>query len=174
MPPPLVRRLPPPPDKFRPVEDVLWVEHSLTPPPFIAMKVRENVRGRRADGIKYEKRVQEWLRRTRSNTYVASPWFHFSSIAFQDRWCQPDGLDLDVNRGVATVVEIKLQHTAKAWWQLRSLYEPVVTEWLGKNWSVAILEVCKWFDPDVAFPERVRFTSNCSAAVGPFNVQIWS
>ena len=168
-------QLAPPPNSFRPAGEVRCVEHSRVPPAFIQNKVEVKRRGRQADGVRYEKRGQEWLRRTRSSTYIASPWFHFSTAGFQDRWCQLDGLDLNVNEGVATIVEFKLSHCSRAWWQTRRLYEPVVQAWLGSAWKCAIVEVVRWLDPHTAFPEHFRVIPSF-AEVQPraFHVLVWS
>lgn len=121
----------------------------------------------------------------REYTYVPSPWFRFANCLDQFArshsqsrhiaWCQPDGLDIDIKRGLITVVEFKLQHTSAAWWQTRRLYEPVVRRVFGGLWDFAIVEIVKWYDPDVAFPERFSFISSLAdAAPGRFHVLVWN
>jgi hypothetical protein len=66
-------------------------------------------------------------------------------------WCQPDGL-LEVNN-LLIIVEIKVNFSSDAWWQLRKLYEPVVKCALKPS-RLALAIVCRSFDPVVPFPER--------------------
>jgi hypothetical protein len=50
------------------------------------------------------------------------------------------------------ICEIKVTFTSDAWWQLRKLYEPVVRLAM-KPGRMALLVMCKSFDPAVPFPE---------------------
>jgi hypothetical protein len=71
-------------------------------------------------------------------------------------------------------VEIKYQHTADAWFQLRELYSPVVAQALGPAWRLALLEVVKWFDPAAFFPERIALCPDpLQPPVGRIGVHIW-
>lgn len=167
----------PAPPNFRPAEDIITAEFSREAPPFIRPG-KFRARGRRADGLRYERRGQEWLTAILPYSYVASPWFKFKRRSPNSAWawCQPDGLDIDIRRGLITIVEFKLQHTSKAWWQTRRLYEPVVRELFHPSiWEFAIVEIVRWFDPDVAFPEKFTFVSDITKAVpGGFHIHIWN
>ena len=174
-----------PPRNFRPAGEVLFAEFSPSPPPFIEDTEIRGVRGRRADGVRYEIKGQEWLVSAREHSYVQSPWFRFAPAGDDARraaratscsWCQPDGLDIDIRKGLILIVEFKLQHTANAWWQTRKLYEPVVRAAFGSElWSFAIVEIVKWYDPDVAFPEHFTFIPDLGAAEpGGFHVHNWN
>ena len=162
----------PPPANFKLAGEVYSAHLSPRPPTFVDTNVKE--RGRRAAGIRYESIGQEWLLGRRPLSYVPAPWIRFDTPRSNGNWCQPDGLDLDVRRGVITVVEFKLQHTSDAWWQLRRLYEPVVRTMFGSGWGYSLLEVVKWFDRDTSFPEPFRFTQSFhSCRPGKFQVCVW-
>jgi hypothetical protein len=92
------------------------------------------------------------------DAYTASPWLCFSD-GEKTRWCQPDGLLLfpRLRRGI--VCEIKYSHTERAWWQVRRLYIPVL-QVLLPHIEFRALEIVKWFDPDVRFPEATAFCEN--------------
>lgn len=102
--------------------------------------------------------------------YRASPWMRFTDQTGQ-HWCQPDGL-LEVG-GRLTIIEFKYQHTVDAWQQLRLLYEPVVAV-LHPGAAISVLEIVKWYDCAVAFPEPVRLVADVSSHQGrDFGVHIW-
>ena len=150
----------PPPRNFTPAGIVRRVEFSLVPPPFIAYAKPS---GAQAAGLRYERKVQEKFSNLYEGEYVRSPWFHFLSKGW--KWCQPDGLFIDILSGKIIIVEIKLRHTSNAWWQTRRLYEPVIQGiFPTSSWTYSILEVVHWYDPDTAFPEHFTFAST------PFDV----
>lgn len=102
--------------------------------------------------------------------YRASPWIRFTDESGQ-HWCQPDGL-LDVGETLI-IVEFKYQHTLDAWHQLRLLYEPVVAH-LHPEHSLAVVEVVKWYDCAVVFPEPVKLVKDVAAHLTKdFGVHIW-
>ena len=91
------------------------------------------------------------------------------------RWCQTDGLFAHPLEGLIVVVEIKYQHTPDAWFQLRELYEPVVRKAFGPAWTVALLEVVKWYDPSTFFPERHFMCADpLRPPTGGIGVHIWA
>lgn len=102
--------------------------------------------------------------------YHPSPWVRFIDDSGQ-HWCQPDGL-LKLPHGLV-IVEFKYQHTVDAWAQLRMLYEPVVRV-LYPEVPLAVLEIVKWFDCAVKFPEPVKLVKDVAAHLTPeFGVHIW-
>lgn len=102
----------------------------------------------RRQGIRYERRVVEALSRDFAE-FRAAP-----AIRFVDklgaRVAVPDGLLVTPSR--IYVIEIKLQHTTDAWWQLRRLYAPIVAR-LFPTRELTLVEICSRFDPNVVFPE---------------------
>lgn len=110
-------------------------------------------------GIRYERKVQEHLSNCYGDLYHPSPWFYFETEG-RRRWCQPDGLLLDPWAGRITICEVKYQHTSDAWWQLQRLYLPVISAAFPPGlWSVACLEIVKWYDPATVFPEPVALVA---------------
>lgn len=148
-----------PPRGFKPAGVIEWVKHSQYPPPFIRNQRRY---GRRAEGIRYERKVQDYLEETFAGLYVPSPWFLFKEVGVdKPRWCQPDGLVILPYTGQITIVECKLQHTADAWWQLKFLYLPVIANAFPHDlWQYGICEVVKWYDPATTFPEKVKMRAS--------------
>lgn len=141
--------------------------YSLTPPPFLR---KTKPRGRKRQGVKYEAAGQALLADRFGGAYLPSPWIRFTDSGGQ-HWCQPDGL-LDTPHGLI-IVEFKYQHTLDAWQQLRLLYEPVVAA-LHPGRPIAVLEIVKWYDCAVAFPEPVRLVADISKHQGrDFGVHIW-
>lgn len=160
------------PKRFRPAGVVEWVEFSPVPPPFVKKQRRT---GRRAEGVRYERKIHEVFEQRLGAGYIVNPWFRFLEVGVEKpRWCQPDALLFDFTAGKITIVECKLQHTSDAWWQLRWLYLPVISKaFPGDLWKFSIIEVVKWYDPAVIFPERVKMRANVlDAQPGEFGVHI--
>jgi hypothetical protein len=136
--------LPMPPAYFRPAKNVSAVH--IIPyvpggrPPTPAQ----------AAGIRYE---EKW--HMSANLLWGADYQTFSdrqfSFACDTGWrvCRPDGI-LFMNR-VAFVFEVKIRHTADAWWQLHHLYIPVLQRYDGRFRYIPV-EVSKNFDPQVMFP----------------------
>lgn len=121
------------------------------PPPAFAARERHR-RGRKAEGIRFERKAQQHLEALDEH-YLASPWILFIAGG-RPHWCQPDGIHLDVRRGILTIVEIKYSHTAEAHRQLRRVYAPVLARIFPPSlWRIRLVEFVKWYDADVAFPE---------------------
>ena len=163
-----------PPRHFRPVEgELASARMSQLPPPFLRDRKRT---GAKARGVRYELKAQEYLLDQFSDHYIPSPWLHFREEASESfRWCQPDGILLDFERGVCIVLEIKYSHTSDAWWQLRKLYIPVLQKILPPSlWTYELGEIVKWFDPDVAFPEPIRLVDNPMKPSDVFKIHIFN
>lgn len=141
--------------------------YSQTPPPFLR---KTNPRGRKRQGVKYEAAGQAMLRDRFGSAYLPSPWLRFTDST-GNHWCQPDGL-LHTKHGLL-IVEFKYQHTIDAWHQLRLLYEPVVAA-LHPEHSISVLEIVKWYDCAVAYPEAVALVADPAHHHGnAFGVHIW-
>lgn len=103
-----------------------------------------------------------------------SPWIRFQENEdTRVRWCQPDALAFDPWAGRIIIIEVKYQHTSDAWWQLRRLYAPVVKA-LFPGYDIHLAEVCKWYDPAIAFPEQVGMLPSVEcASMERIGVHIW-
>lgn len=161
------------PQRFTPAGAVHTAE--LTPEPLF---INEPVRlvGKKGEGVRYERKAQSYLEQVYGESYVASPWLRFRSNTDSDwRYCQPDGLHFDFRSGLIVIVEIKLKHTAQAWWQVRELYQPVLECLFGNLWQFAACEVVKWYDPHTYFPEAITPTPDLAALhPGSFGLHIWT
>lgn len=126
--------------------------HFCPAPPQFAQRQNRS-QGRKAEGLRYERKVQSVLT-ARSEWYLPSPWIVYI-VDGRPLWCQPDGILFDLPRGRITCCEIKLSHTPDAHRQLRGVYEPVLRRMFPEGaWQLHLVEICRWFDPDVSFPER--------------------
>lgn len=152
-----------------------WAKVSRAAPPFATAARKRS--GRRLAGMKYENAVQEHFATIYPGQYTPGPWLYFKG-AGGTKWCQPDGLIFDLTAGTIILVEIKYQHTTDAWWQLRRLYEPVLRALFpAQLWTFHTLEVVKWYDPEVLWPEPTRLLSNPIDAAklpdGHSGIHIW-
>lgn len=145
----------PPPNRFKAAVGVESARFLPERPPFLK---RGRSVGRFAAGIRYELGVHQILElRALGRAEVSvrlGQW-----IEFKDRkglrWCQVDALWIDSRKVSCLVCEIKYQHTADAWWQLKHLYVPVLQRALP-GYSFGMLEIVHWFDPDTIWPEPFR------------------
>ncbi|MCF6237461.1 MAG: hypothetical protein L3J79_01375 [Candidatus Marinimicrobia bacterium] len=144
------------PTNFAPAGAVKHVELLDETPAFIRKARRQKATGARLAGLKYEKLVNAKLEEYYGDRYLPGPWIKFlsgNSLVF--RTVQPDGLIIDLQSGRITIVEIKLRHTVKAWWQLRQLYQPITQRLFPTSigWKISVCEVFKWYDAKEEFPE---------------------
>jgi hypothetical protein len=144
------------------------------PPPFIRTPTKA-AKGAKRNGQKYEVKAQEYLKELYGNKYIPSPWFKFFDRGTEQlKWCQPDGLLIDLRRGLITIVEIKLKHTPRAWWQLEKQYLPLMKHIFGEDFNYALVEFVKWYDPSTAFPCEISKRAYIhEARPSQFQVTIW-
>lgn len=161
----------PAPRGFRPAGEVVRAWFSDEAPCFRKAK---RVKSVRAAGIRYERKALAHLCAEYSE-FVPSPWLRFENGSSRSRWCQPDGVLLDIKQGRIVLVECKLQHTSNAWWQTRRLYEPVLQKIFGTAWKYSVVEMVRWFDPAVTFPETFSFAEDLfDVEPGAFGIHIWN
>lgn len=155
-------------------DDIQWAKLAQCTPGFLGKRRRP--RGRRAQGIRYERRVHHYLISRFGDTYIPSPWITYSLRGDNRvRWAQPDGLLVDLDAGVIVVIEVKYQHCQEAYWQLLTKYIPLLQIVFPTNlWKFATVEVVKWYDCSVHFPASV-ILRDCVSKVRPgeFGVHIW-
>ncbi len=101
-------------------------------------------------GKRYEAKILKKTDLFTSVTSLKSPWLQYID-AQGLRFCQPDLLLF--YKDIIVLCEIKLSHTANAYFQLEGLYRPVV-ERLFPGYTVLSLEITRSFDPGIRFPEE--------------------
>lgn len=166
-------QLPSPPAGFQPVTACFHPRMELAPPPWLQGRPMPTSPSKR-EGLRYESKTCDELARRFPRTYVPGFWISFFDGGDTKRWAQPDALLVDIPHGTITVVEVKLRHTARSWWQVEHLYLPLVRELFGPEWNYLGLEVVHWFDPTTPFPTRPRLVEAPERATrGAFNVWIY-
>ena len=137
----------PPPSGFYPAGNVeqAWRRE---PPGFAG--VERGTAARKA-GVVYERKVQAKLKESFPEILIG-PWFGFVAKGGKVRFCQADAVL--VRPGSVFIFEIKVRHCALAWWQLQTLYRPVVRTCFGLPTTIA--EITKSFDPAIRIPIDVE------------------
>lgn len=136
-----------------------------------------NHRGRRSPaqkaGLAYQKRIGKFLSEGGySGSVESGPWFAFSDDGDGRHYCQPDFLLDDPSGSTCVIVEVKIRWTSDAWWQLQSLYTPVVRRALGRQFIVPLC-ICRSYDPSVRIPEEVKLCDDLfDASPSAFNVLV--
>jgi hypothetical protein len=141
------------PSNFKPAINVSYAALAKQEPAFVTAATKR-VRGRRAEGLRYERKAKSALLDRFPAHFIPGPWLCFRCDSGQLRWCQPDGILLDIANGRCIVIEIKYHHTGDAWWQLWRLYIPVL-QVLLPGFTFSAVEIVKWFDPSVYFPATI-------------------
>lgn len=139
------------------IKGLLRSSLTQSPPAFFLKNSR--LKGCRAKGKTYERKVLKDFSRLGLGKCYLGPWFYFTDENGTG-FCQPDLL-IEFDTWVL-IIEVKLTQTSDAWDQLRLLYKPVVEMALGK--PCYTLQVCKhlrWENtarvPDLqTFTERPR------------------
>lgn len=170
-----LRSPPRPPADFRLTGRLKWA--SLAHEPLWAQQ-EGAPSGAKARGLAYERKFHEHMTARCGPMYVQSPWFVYKEHGTNGpRWCQPDGLLIDIERGVIYILEAKLKHCAQAWWQLFWRYIPVIRTAFCPNgeFTIVPVEVCRYFDPATRVPQKPRHCSTLGAArPNDFNIYQWS
>lgn len=100
-------------------------------------------------GLAYEQKVQDILQ-----AIYGEKFFCDVPILYEDRRglhrCIPDGV-LRTDACTVVIVEVKLRHTSRAWWQLERLYFPVLRQLVGPSVRIQRAEICRSYDPDEEF-----------------------
>lgn len=166
---------------FFPASDVTFAEFSKVKPKFTENPVSAFTRAQK-EGLRYEKKALEYLRELLINAkdvnfeLFTSPWIIFkqgSDPRTRLRFCQPDAVFISETNKRIIIVEIKYQHTPDAWRQLRLLYEPVI-KFMYPDFDIALVEICRWFDPHTQFPEQYYYNENpLQSTFGKLGVHIY-
>lgn len=121
-------------------------------------------------GLAFETKVHDVLDAIYDVDYRASP-----SILYEDdrglHRAIPDGM-LRIGRTLV-VVECKLSHTERAFWQLSKVYIPLLSRLTIPNIRVVGIEICRNFDPDLKWPERFEILTSLHKASTRLGVLQW-
>lgn len=121
-------------------------------------------------GLAYEERVHDILSSIYDVDYRAHP-----ALVFEDRRgyrrAIPDGI-LKLGRTLV-VVEIKLTHCERAWWQLRRLYIPLLSRLTHEDVIVRGVEICMNFDPDLRWPDKFDVLKSLHNTTNNLGVLQW-
>lgn len=112
----------------------------------------------RRAGIRYESRWHTFAGKTWKTEYKSFPdkLFAFSDVSGQ-RCCRPDGILISAKSDFFVIFEVKVGHISDSYWQLRRLYEPVLSQWsYCRGRRSVVVEVCRRFDPATFYPGRVK------------------
>lgn len=174
----------PAPLGFRPlVGEVQWARFTTRGPIFAVMRQRAAAAGQghataaQAAGTRYEQRAQGYLLARYSPElggalYAPGMWIQYGAKG-RTAYAQPDGLLVDFERGLITIMEIKLKHTQAAWWGLRQLYEPLIRHIFGHSWHYAVCELVRWYEP-LPWPEPFSILPHPEQlGVNEFGIHIW-
>jgi hypothetical protein len=128
-------------------------------------------------GLRYERKVLVHLLETLDKNVIFQPAFRFRSAgtAF-DQFAIPDALYLSPSN-VLTIFEIKLRHTADAWYQLKRLYLPIIQKAYPAIDRINLVEICANYDNSIKLPSTtiVDDLAAWTAEARPqFGVYLWS
>jgi len=117
----------------------------------------------RANGIRYEWQVYEWLHDGLGHMHRPVHIQH--CIHFSDdngyRTIIPDAFI--VLPELVFLLEVKSQHMPETWWQCEKLYKPVLSAIYQK--PVFCVEIVKTYDPQMPFPCEVVMIEDLLAYV---------
>lgn len=134
-------------------------------------------RGRKGMGLRFERKVHDHFHAIYGHLYVPSMWFSYRrrSSPRITNFAQPDAFLLDFHTGLVTIIEVKYNHTADAYFQLYDKYMPLLDKWLNgeKLWKFSVCEVVYWYDKFVDFPCTVSLRDDVKKVrPGEFGVHI--
>lgn len=132
-------------------------------------------RGAKLSGLAYEKRAQQYLEERFNGLYIRGPWIAYKlRHEKQVRFCQPDGIYFNFPQLYVGIIELKLKHTAEAYWQIKNLYEPLLRKIFSEHFTFRAIEMCKWFDGTDYFPcEPIMVNDLELFPKNGFGVHIW-
>lgn len=159
------------------LNDLIEVESYDGVPSFVSAHRR---RGRKGLGLRYEAKVHKHLSTVLGAGYIPSQWFAYRRLSSPRivNYAQPDGFYLDFKAGLCTIVEVKYNHTAEAYFQLLDKYLPLLDKFFHRKekdlWKFAVCEVVYWYDKFVHFPCKVCLRDDVTKVrPGEFGVHIW-
>lgn len=125
----------------------MWTEWNY------AAKFPQPRKGRKAQGLRYERKVNAYLFDLFPNFVPNLPFRYCDSSGAHV--CIPDGILFRPTEVI--IFEVKLTHTLKAYAELTRTYRPVVQRALGRR--VRVVEITQSYDPRIPFPTGGVFPS---------------
>jgi hypothetical protein len=159
------------------LNDLIEVELYEGVPSFVQA---HRARGRKGMGLRYERKVHAHFLQQYDSLYVPSLWFAYRRHSSPRivNYAQPDALLFDFKTGICTIIEVKYNHTADAYFQLYDKYLPLLDKWLHYKekglWRFSVVEVVYWYDKFVDFPCKVALRDDITKVKpGEVGVHIW-
>jgi hypothetical protein len=140
----------PPPPKFLPPRGKI----TRVAPRWRAYQRQKGNSSAKEAGLRFESQLVVELH-AKFPTIEFQPEFRYHDSGGQ-RICFPDAVLRLSDRTV--VFEVKLAHSADAWWQLEKLYRPVLAAW--SLLPVQVIEIVKSYDAAIQFPVPVHFITD--------------
>lgn len=141
-----------PPEGFRPAKEVVRESIKFFNEAPRWTKRKHRLTGAQKAGLAYEKKVHRSLGYEYGGSYRKKVWIE-AVIDGQERGIEIDGLLVTDQR--ITIIEIKLRHTIRAWWQLRQLYQPVIAAAFPDH-TIQVCEMYQHWDASVMIPEEIQ------------------
>lgn len=149
------RGAPIPPPNFIPAgdpRDVRLIDYTHDP---------QRLSAARKAGIRYEEKWHTFASQFLGRRYRSfrNKLFAFSDTSGQ-RCCRPDGILIPEHKDWFVIFEVKVGHISDSYWQLRHLYEPVLSKWSHcSSRRAVVVEVCRRFDPATFYPCATKHLS---------------
>jgi hypothetical protein len=125
-------------------------------------------------GLAFEKKAIVHLNWELSDEVFAHPTFRFNNGTPLDQYAIPDALW--VAGKTLTIFEIKLRHTADAYYQLKDLYAPIIAK-AYPGFAINLVEICRHYDRTIKLPGKVTFVDNlkahCEIPREGFGIYLW-
>jgi hypothetical protein len=142
----------PPPLRFKPLVGI--PKNVSIGAARVQVQIHPGMSAAKANGIRYEWQVYEWLRELMAP--LSQPIHIQHCIHFSDdngyRTVIPDAFT--VFHDIVVLFEVKSQHMPETWWQCEKLYKPLLEAIFDR--PVFCVEIVKTYDPQMPFPCEVK------------------
>ena len=159
------------PPHIRELKNPHNVEIIDEPPGFVKRSLARGTKRSNAisRGLDYEERVHRAFKTKYGKYYVSNAWIAYRETKTgKKRYASPDAVLFFPEEKRIKLIEIKLTHTIRAWWQLRKMYEPLIRK-IFPGWKVEVVEVCsKYFK--TTWPEKIDWIYSIEDPVSNFGV----
>ena len=119
-------------------------------PPF----KKKRVRGTKAEGLAYERKVVKALKDLSPSAVWHGPWFSYEDRSGKRRYCQPDALCAGPS-GDIYLIECKRTCLLEAYEKLEGLYRPVVQSAFRSKRTIRCIQIFKFLTKATLLAEPV-------------------